>query len=316
MAAQSCRAHKDLGLRGTFLPFLRALDSAIAIACLRLFTFSPLPPLPLFAWDPRLIASERPGLWTSHERIGPSEPALRRLSCCTQPIKTLEVPATRGGSLVTKRLTRARFSTSTVQKDQFALDLPQPETSATDAGSSALSGTRTNLPLARLSGARTVSQAGRSLGATAEKAVPFLDADAVRALPSMISRSAPMPVASSSSRRSGIWPTLGYAALAAILLAIPNKRPGERSEPADRGRPASAQWGLPAARMNPERFNTSVPTSRGVVGMRLHPGKFRGLAGRTFSGGPTSRSVKIECSPLRRALYFTVCWRSSQPLRP
>ena len=23
-----------------------------------------------------------PGLWTSHERIGPAEPALRRLSCC------------------------------------------------------------------------------------------------------------------------------------------------------------------------------------------------------------------------------------------
>jgi membrane protein len=88
-----------------------------------------------------------------------------------------------------------------------------------------------------------VSQAGRSLGATAEKAVPSLDADAVRALPPMISRSAPMPVASSSSRRSGIWPTLGYAALAAIVLAIPNKRPGERSQPADRGRPASGAMG-------------------------------------------------------------------------
>ena len=88
-----------------------------------------------------------------------------------------------------------------------------------------------------------MSQAGRSLGATAEKAVPSLDADAVRALPPMISRSAPMPVASSSSRRSGIWPTLGYAALAAIVLAIPNKRPGERSQPADRGRPASGAMG-------------------------------------------------------------------------
>jgi hypothetical protein len=93
------------------------------------------------------------------------------------------------------------------------------------------------------SGARTVSQAGRSLGATAEKAVPSLDADAVRALPPMISRSAPMPVASSSSRRSGIWPTLGYAALAAILLAIPNKRPSDRSQPADRRRPASGAMG-------------------------------------------------------------------------
>jgi membrane protein len=47
-----------------------------------------------------------------------------------------------------------------------------------------------------------------------------------------------MPVASSSSRRSGIWPTLGYAALAAIVLAISNKRPGDRSQPADRGRGA------------------------------------------------------------------------------
>src|SRR5262249_46977833 len=35
--------------RGTFLPFLRALDSAMAIACLRLFTLPPFPPLPLFA---------------------------------------------------------------------------------------------------------------------------------------------------------------------------------------------------------------------------------------------------------------------------
>jgi Virulence factor BrkB len=88
--------------------------------------------------------------------------------------------------------------------------------------------------------ARTVSQTGRALGATAEKAVRSLDA--VRALPPMISRSPPMPVASSSSRRSGIWPTLGYAALAAIVLAIPNKRPGER-RPADRGRPASSAMG-------------------------------------------------------------------------
>src|SRR5262245_47338541 len=40
-------------LRGTFLPFLRALESAMAIACLRLFTLPPFPPLPLFAF-PRL----------------------------------------------------------------------------------------------------------------------------------------------------------------------------------------------------------------------------------------------------------------------
>src|SRR6266480_7821458 len=34
-------------LRGTFFPFLRASDSAIAIACLRLVTLPPFPPLPL-----------------------------------------------------------------------------------------------------------------------------------------------------------------------------------------------------------------------------------------------------------------------------
>src|SRR3569833_1327050 len=34
--------------RGTFAPFLRASDSPIAMACLRLFTLPPLPPLPLF----------------------------------------------------------------------------------------------------------------------------------------------------------------------------------------------------------------------------------------------------------------------------
>src|SRR3979490_3284611 len=34
-------------LRGTFLPFLRASDSPIAIACLRLLTLPPLPPFPL-----------------------------------------------------------------------------------------------------------------------------------------------------------------------------------------------------------------------------------------------------------------------------
>ena len=39
-----------LRFAGTFFPFLRALDSPIAIACLRLFT---LPPLPLLA-VPRL----------------------------------------------------------------------------------------------------------------------------------------------------------------------------------------------------------------------------------------------------------------------
>jgi hypothetical protein len=31
---------------GTFCPFLRASESPMAIACLRLFTFPPFPPLP------------------------------------------------------------------------------------------------------------------------------------------------------------------------------------------------------------------------------------------------------------------------------
>jgi hypothetical protein len=34
-------------LRGTFFPFLRASESAIAMACLRLVTLPPFPPLPL-----------------------------------------------------------------------------------------------------------------------------------------------------------------------------------------------------------------------------------------------------------------------------
>ena len=35
--------------RGTFAPFLRASERPIAIACLRLFTVPPLPPLPLLS---------------------------------------------------------------------------------------------------------------------------------------------------------------------------------------------------------------------------------------------------------------------------
>src|ERR1043165_5111811 len=38
---------------GAFLPFLRAFERAMAIACLRLFTLPPLPPRPLLAL-PRL----------------------------------------------------------------------------------------------------------------------------------------------------------------------------------------------------------------------------------------------------------------------
>ncbi len=34
---------------GTFLPFLRASDSPMAIACLRLLTLPPLPPRPLLS---------------------------------------------------------------------------------------------------------------------------------------------------------------------------------------------------------------------------------------------------------------------------
>src|SRR5437764_14942835 len=37
-----------LFFRGTFAPFLRASDSPMAIACLRLFTLPPFPPFPLF----------------------------------------------------------------------------------------------------------------------------------------------------------------------------------------------------------------------------------------------------------------------------
>ena len=40
---------RDALLRGTFAPFFRASDNPIAIACLRLFTRPPLPPLPLFS---------------------------------------------------------------------------------------------------------------------------------------------------------------------------------------------------------------------------------------------------------------------------
>jgi hypothetical protein len=43
----------DDRLRGTLAPFFRASDSPMAIACLRLFTVPPRPPLPLFS-VPRL----------------------------------------------------------------------------------------------------------------------------------------------------------------------------------------------------------------------------------------------------------------------
>ena len=46
------------------------------------------------AGDPGPDSVRVPGLWTSHERIGPAEPALRRLNCCALPVKTHQVPAT------------------------------------------------------------------------------------------------------------------------------------------------------------------------------------------------------------------------------
>ena len=56
--------------RGTFAPFFRASDNPIAIACLRLFTRPPLPPLPLFSVPfflrrialPTLLLAARPYL--------------------------------------------------------------------------------------------------------------------------------------------------------------------------------------------------------------------------------------------------------------
>jgi hypothetical protein len=44
---------QDALFRGTFFPFLRALESPIAIACFLLLTRPPLPPRPLLA-VPRL----------------------------------------------------------------------------------------------------------------------------------------------------------------------------------------------------------------------------------------------------------------------
>ena len=58
---EACRYQRDLRLRGTVLPFLRALERPMAIACLRLFTLR-LPPLPLCAL-PRLY--RRISRWTS-----------------------------------------------------------------------------------------------------------------------------------------------------------------------------------------------------------------------------------------------------------
>ena len=45
--------YRELRFRGTFFPLRRASDRPIAIACLRLFTLPPRPPLPLLS-VPRL----------------------------------------------------------------------------------------------------------------------------------------------------------------------------------------------------------------------------------------------------------------------
>jgi hypothetical protein len=53
-ASDLALARNQLAFRfGTFLPFLRAFDKPIAMACLRLLTLPPLPPGPLRAL-PRL----------------------------------------------------------------------------------------------------------------------------------------------------------------------------------------------------------------------------------------------------------------------
>ena len=46
-------SYRELRFRGTFFPLRRASDRPIAIACLRLFTLPPRPPLPLLS-VPRL----------------------------------------------------------------------------------------------------------------------------------------------------------------------------------------------------------------------------------------------------------------------
>jgi hypothetical protein len=49
----SCQVAYDARFFGTFLPFLRAFDRPMAMACFRFFTLPPLPPRPLLA-VPRL----------------------------------------------------------------------------------------------------------------------------------------------------------------------------------------------------------------------------------------------------------------------
>jgi hypothetical protein len=118
-----------------------------------------------------------------------------------------------------------------------------------------------------------------------------------------------MAVSSSRSPGRGIWPLLGYAALGGIALAKQNYRPSDRSPLADRGQPETGAMGTTRSTDEPRQ----VPR---VAGTRLHRGKSPGLAGKTSFGGPTSRSVSIDCSPSRLGSCSTDCWRSSRPLPP
>src|SRR5262249_54818173 len=50
-------------LSGIFLPFLRASERPMAMACLRLLTFPPLPPFPLFNFPFLNLCISRPTSW-------------------------------------------------------------------------------------------------------------------------------------------------------------------------------------------------------------------------------------------------------------
>ena len=63
----SSLAVQEVDFRGTLLPFLRALESPMAMACSRLLTLPPFPPRPLFA-VPRL--KRRISLCTSLLALG------------------------------------------------------------------------------------------------------------------------------------------------------------------------------------------------------------------------------------------------------
>jgi hypothetical protein len=68
----------DAGLLGTRFPSLRASDSAIAMACLRLFTLPPLPPGPL-----RAVPRSKRRISRSTSLLALGEYFRRRLTICT-----------------------------------------------------------------------------------------------------------------------------------------------------------------------------------------------------------------------------------------